>query len=677
VKGSYGLGADEVRFDLAASDLSQVEANLGGQLNGRAALTGSIGEPLFDFSFSGKELKLPAGQTIASVDAAGDISAQSMTLNLVMQDGKVGDALRFPEVSIELQGAPADHSVKLRAKVEQGVQVREELQLQAHGGLSGFEDGWRATRWQGSLDEFIGLGTVPLRLLSTTALTLGAENAELGVADITLGGGRTHLETTRWTPAYWQSIGSFSGLGIRAVNVEAIPPAMDSLGTLRFGGSWDVKKDTHWNAGLQVQRESGDWVVDAKTGALFGLSDLHMSAQVANDQLRTEFVASGEKLGDMKVSASVPLTNDGGSWAVAPDAPLTGHLYLDSNDLSWLGPTLDSNFQSGGRLKLDADLLGDMHTPRLRGMVQGDGLSFGMLDQGVRLENGQLKARFEQDLVHLDLFDFDSPYLARPQDKLLGDFKLSRSAGKLSASGMLDLNGDSGGVQITAQQFPLLQRADRWVVASGTGHAKFSGKTLVLDGAIRADAGLIDQPVSDRPQLDEDVQIVGQEVDESVKQKNQVRATLDLGDKFFIRASGLEARLKGNLDVRGEPGEALSVTGVIDAQDGVFEAYGQRLQVERGMVNFQGRIDDPGLNILAYRKGLDVEAGVEVSGTARKPIIRLVSNPNVPDAEKLSWIVLGRVPDSSGVRFVTVAVCSDEHLGRAICLQDRACCRRR
>jgi len=649
VKGSYGLGTDELRFDLAASDLSQVDADIGGQLSGRGALTGKIDELQFDFSFNGKELRLPTGQTIASVDAAGDVSAQSMTLNLVLQDLQQGSALRVPEASFELQGAPADHRVKLRAKVEQGVQVREELQLQAQGGLIDFEDGWRAIRWQGSLDEFIGLGTVPLRLLGSTALTLGAEKAELGAADISLGGGRTHLETTHWTPTYWQSIGSFSGLGIRAVNVEVIPPAMDSLGTLRFGGSWDVKKDLHWNAGLQVQRESGDWVVDAKTGALFGLSDLRMSAQVVNDQLRTELIASGEKLGDMKVSASVPLTNDGESWAVAPEAPLTGHLYLDSNDLSWLGPTLDSNFQSGGRLKLDADLIGDIHTPRLRGMVQGDGLSFGMLDQGVRLENGQLKARFEQDLVHLDLFDFDSPYLAQPQDKLLGDFKLSRIAGKLSASGMLDLNGDSGGVQITAQQFPLLQRADRWVVASGTGYAKFSGKTLILEGAIRADAGLIDQPVSDRPQLDEDVQIVGQEVDESVKQQNQVRATLDLGDKFFIRASGLEARLKGNLDVRGEPGEALSVTGVIDAQDGVFEAYGQRLQVERGMVNFQGRIDDPGLNILAYRKGLDVEAGVEVSGTARKPIIRLVSNPNVPDAEKLSWIVLGRVPDSSGV----------------------------
>jgi len=55
------------------------------------------------------------------------------------------------------------------------------------------------------------------------------------------------------------------------------------------------------------------------------------------------------------------------------------------------------------------------------------------------------------------------------------------------------------------------------------------------------------------------------------------------------------------------------------------------------------------LNILALRKGLSVEAGVEVTGTVRRPTVRLVSTPTVPDAEKLSWIVLGRVPDSNGI----------------------------
>jgi translocation and assembly module TamB len=93
----------------------------------------------------------------------------------------------------------------------------------------------------------------------------------------------------------------------------------------------------------------------------------------------------------------------------------------------------------------------------------------------------------------------------------------------------------------------------------------------------------------------------------------------------------------------------LRVTGTIAASDATFEAYGQRLTVERGIVNFQGPLADPGLNILALRKGLSVEAGVEVTGSAQHPSVRLVSTPTVPDFEKLSWIVLGRQPTDGGV----------------------------
>ena len=50
------------------------------------------------------------------------------------------------------------------------------------------------------------------------------------------------------------------------------------------------------------------------------------------------------------------------------------------------------------------------------------------------------------------------------------------------------------------------------------------------------------------------------------------------------------------------------------------------------------------MNILALRKGLAVQAGVEVTGTVRQPKVRLVSTPDVPDLEKLSWIALGRAP---------------------------------
>ena len=34
-----------------------------------------------------------------------------------------------------------------------------------------------------------------------------------------------------------------------------------------------------------------------------------------------------------------------------------------------------------------------------------------------------------------------------------------------------------------------------------------------------------------------------------------------------------------------------------------------------------------------------------MTGTAKRPLVRLVSDPDVPDAEKLSWLVLGQAPD--------------------------------
>ncbi len=61
----------------------------------------------------------------------------------------------------------------------------------------------------------------------------------------------------------------------------------------------------------------------------------------------------------------------------------------------------------------------------------------------------------------------------------------------------------------------------------------------------------------------------------------------------------------------------------------------------RGNLIFSGPIDNPALDINAVRKNLAVEAGVQISGTALAPQARLVSTPNVPDTEKLSWLVLG------------------------------------
>lgn len=122
----------------------------------------------------------------------------------------------------------------------------------------------------------------------------------------------------------------------------------------------------------------------------------------------------------------------------------------------------------------------------------------------------------------------------------------------------------------------------------------------------------------------------------------------DLGSNFYFSGHGLESRLAGSVRLRASGRDLPRATGTIRTLEGKFDAYGQQLAVERGIVNFQGFLDNPTLNVRAVRKGLPVEPGVEVTGPVKKPEVRLVSDPELPQAEKLSWLILGHGSEQMG-----------------------------
>jgi translocation and assembly module TamB len=127
---------------------------------------------------------------------------------------------------------------------------------------------------------------------------------------------------------------------------------------------------------------------------------------------------------------------------------------------------------------------------------------------------------------------------------------------------------------------------------------------------------------------------------------------MDLGERFFLRGRGLDVQLGGAVKLVSMDGALPRSVGSIHVVKGSYSAYGQRLEIDRGILNFQGPVDNPGLNILALRKNQEVEAGVAITGTAQNPRVTLVSNPNVPASEKLSWLVLGHgIECSSGQDF--------------------------
>lgn len=388
-----------------------------------------------------------------------------------------------------------------------------------------------------------------------------------------------------------------------------------------------------------------------ETPFALGLQTLSLELLAEGNTVNGQLIVEGAHIGKTLASVKLPLQRAEQTWQIKPDTLISGNLQFNLPDLSWIGPAIDDNFLSNGKLAGNVILAGTLETPLLQGKIQGQALSLTLLDEGLQLQDGKLIARFDQDNLVLDTLSFAAPLEKPSKDRLLRGLKLARQSGQIDLNGNFNLRKHLGKLHVVFDHLPLTQQPDRWIVVSGNNRIDFQERALTITGKILTEVGFLKQPATGRPTLDDDVIIVSETEPppESPALTVNADATLELGDRFYLRASGLEGRLAGQLRLRSRPGQPLNAIGSIATRDTHFEAYGQKLLVKRGIVNFDGPLDNPGLNIFAVRNDLQVKAGIEVAGTVRNPKIKLVSQPNVPDSEKLSWLILGRAPDTGGL----------------------------
>jgi len=187
-------------------------------------------------------------------------------------------------------------------------------------------------------------------------------------------------------------------------------------------------------------------------------------------------------------------------------------------------------------------------------------------------------------------------------------------------------------------------------VASGSGEARLEEKRIALSGELRADRGYLELEQDRLPKLGDDVIIVGQQRG-GPKEKTRIPLALDLqldlGDQLEVRGYGLEGKITGKLQIETTKDGELRAYGRIQTLNATFFAYGNRLQVDPGVAIFDGPIDNPSLQLTAWRRNQQVEVGVQVSGSARNPRVQLVSQQAASEGERLSWLVLGRAPSDA------------------------------
>ena len=422
-----------------------------------------------------------------------------------------------------------------------------------------------------------------------------------------------------------------------------LQPDMGWAGNLTLGGRIDVHSAARFDADVVLERGGGDLTVTDDLGATqaLGLTDLRLALTAHDGLWQFAQGLAGRRIGTI-VGAQVLRSTPERRWPAA-NTPLQGVLEAHVTDLGVWGTWVPPGWRLSGRLDTTAQVSGTLGAAEYKGALRGSDIGVRNLLQGVNLGDGQIALVLEGDNARIEQFSFKG-----------GD-------GRLTATGGAALGAHPRAtLRLSAEHFHLLGRIDRRIVASGSAALDLDAERLKLDGAFTIDEGLVDIGRGDAPTLDADVTVNrGATADAAAAAKPgaaplptplrqaQVNVRIGLGEKLRLRGLGVDTGLRGDLVV-SSPGGRLALNGTVRTQDGRYAAYGQKMEITRGVVSFNGAIDNPRLDVLAVRPNLDVLVGVLIDGAASNPRIRLYSEPDMAEYDKLSWLVMGRSPDGLG-----------------------------
>jgi translocation and assembly module TamB len=653
-----GLGAPDSVLTLTADvpSLAALALPLDGQLALEARLRGEPPVPQIDARLVARGLTF-AQQRVGQVEAVmsyGGGTDGPLALQLDAGDHRFGRtrALSLQSASVGVEGRLADHTIQLYAANLDA----EPLAVVARGG-------WRDAVWRGEVLRAVVGGAFDAQLLEAMPLQIEAERFSAGPARLQILGAQVEQMRVSSGPDGFRTSGRFSQL--RPVGLAAAPAnGKDGARVpLTLRGEWNLALAAQADGRLLVEREQGDLYTTA-TGDVLGLQVLRLQADVKANALAASAVLRGDggvRL-DSTLQAELERSTEAG-WRVAPTRPLMFRTQAILPTMDWANAVLServrANVRLGGSLAANVLIDGTVAEPRAAGGITGTALRVAWIDQGARLDNGVLIARVEDDQIILDQLRFSGAVRTRPADaRALQAAGLE--PGHLSANGRLGLRDLSGVLQVAAERLPLMQRSDRWVMATGGANVVFGERRVQANAAAVAVAGFVDFGRTDLPTLPDDVLVV--RADEApVARVAEPRVVFDLdlgiglGDAFYLRGLGLDTRAQGAVRVRSDGRGAIRATGAVEARDGTYQGFGQRLVIQRGRVNFQGPLENPGLDVLAVRSDLPVEVGVSITRTAQNPLIRLYSNPAMTDVETLSWLVLGRPADQGPADNIALA----------------------
>lgn len=611
---------NDIHLNLDIASLGDWLPDSAGSLQGQLRLRGKLDSLALTATVSGKALRWQQQK-------ADSLSLDADVPNLASPGGRVEIETRKVEIAgmpfdtlvLDANGTEAHHSATLTAD---GPQL--ELKL-------GLEGRMQNQSWRGQLTtlDLEPRGIPGWRLVKAVPLQAGADGFDMDDLCLTAGDPRLCVKAQQSKNGVLHATYSIHAMPLKLVSAvipdQSLPVSIDG----QLDGEGTIRRSS---AGLlsghaEVHSDQGSvtWL-DSPQQPLLGWTGLRADVDFEGDSQTIELHSKLSQQG----------TLDGRLVISGADRQLDGHLELNLDSLAFaalLNPSL-ANVQ--GALKGQFRIAGTLANPALSGQARVSDFAAEVPMVGLKLTQGRIEAHTQgAHVIQLD------------GSVLSGDGKLD-IGGQIGLGGAADTAITVKGDQVVAADIPAAK-----LTVSPDLVLKQDQAGLNLSGSVKIDHADVDVsrlPGAGAAQASPDVVIMDAPKKEAAGvMPVTANIAIHLGDDTHIQGFGLDGSLHGQLAVHQRPGRAPLGQGQIQV-DGTYHAYGQDLRIERGQLLFASTaLSDPGLNIRAVRRlnpnatvDQGQQVGLQISGTAMRPVLTVFSNPAMPQSDALSYLVTGK-----------------------------------
>ncbi|MGC8119422.1 translocation/assembly module TamB domain-containing protein [Marinobacter sp. VGCF2001] len=610
-QGRYGQSLEgDLSFDLLAPE--QLMAALEGRANGRLQLSGTPDAPGGNFVLEGKDLSWQKQFLAADAKLQAELNQQgALTAELSGTDLQLAGR-ELDNVLASLSGTRQRHTLSVQAEHSEAA-----IELEFAGG---FTEAW--ADWQGQLAG--GQLTVPepgqvWQLASPAALTYVDGKLAFG----------QHC----WR---WQRSSVCAGdqrlwpdpviaYEIRGFPASALAPLLPE--TLQWQSAIDADislalTDAGPDGRIRVDANAGSFAVLARDDwQSLDFDTLVLEARLKPDDARITLDFSGPELGRFAMDLAVD--------PLASARTVQGDFRLETLDLAFLS-ALTGLEDVQGQVNGNGRLSGPLMKPEVYGeLVLSDGRVF---DPALPLPLEELLAVLE--------FQGQSARLSgrwQSNDRSQGEL-----AGSLnwSTEPQFEVNIKGERLPVTLEPYAQLEVEPDLDITFKEGALSVSGRVDVPRGGIE-----IESVPPSAVSVSEDEVIVGVEREEPAIRALSMDVTVVVGeDQVTFDAFGVTGNLEGTLRV----GNNMDTRGALQLVEGRYEAFGQELELRRARILFVGALTRPYLDIEAVREVDTVVAGIRLTGPVDEPETSVFSEPEMPQSDALSYVILGRPPRGQG-----------------------------